>query len=258
MGTTEAWVELFINTSFRDGADEDYILARVAYRLGLVQPFLWSSLQAVEKYLKAILLYNRQSTVRLWHDVMRARRNLSKISDIPFAWPADVDKFIEYINDEGPNRYRGYPSFLRDDSLLGLDRTVWHLRRYCYNMRGLTPELSAQRLADELAALKQDPLEHRHRFRIKGGFLEGVLAGRSSLRTHLTWKNFWYGSKRRRRIARFPMRSHWSRPIHFMRPEVYHALKALVQFERPVREHFDGATASRTRAQMKVNSRKHG
>ena len=249
MATTEAWVELFINTSFRDGADKDYILARIAYRLGLTQPFLWSSLQAIEKYLKAILLYNHQSTLRLQHDVMRARQGLSKIPDIPFAWPAHVDKFIEYINDEGPNRYRSYPSSLMEDSLLGLDRTVWHLRRYCYNMRGLRPELSAQRLADELAALQQDPLEYRHKFHIKGGFLEGVLGGRSPLRMHLVWKNFWFGSKRRRHIAQFPMRERWSRPIHFKQPEVYHALKTLVQFEGPVRDYFEKASGARARAQ---------
>jgi hypothetical protein len=52
----DASVDLFIDKSFRDAADEDYIAARTVSRLGLNRPFLWSSLQAVEKYIKAILL----------------------------------------------------------------------------------------------------------------------------------------------------------------------------------------------------------
>ena len=56
MATTDDWVDAFIDMSFRDAADEDYIAARVAYRLELTHTFLWASLQTVEKYLKAILL----------------------------------------------------------------------------------------------------------------------------------------------------------------------------------------------------------
>jgi len=42
-------------------ADQDYLAARICYRHNLIDQFLWSALQAVEKYLKAILLYNRAS-----------------------------------------------------------------------------------------------------------------------------------------------------------------------------------------------------
>lgn len=238
MATRDAWVNAFIDTSFRDAADEDYIPARTAYRLELTHSFLWSSLQAVEKYLKAILLYNRQSTIRLGHNVSKGFARLQQVPDIPFVFPPDIKLFVDYINDEGPNRYRGFPSELRHDALLGLDRTVWHnIRRYCYNLKGTARD--PDRPALELAALMRDPPQDRQHFRIPGGFLEQVLARPSERRRNLVWKHFWYGAKRRKIIKSFPHRFHWSRPVHFMRPEVYFAIKDLVQFEPAVREHLE-------------------
>lgn len=55
----EALMNDFATRSFRDIADQDYIAARLSYRYGLYSQFHWQSLQAIEKYLKAILLYNR-------------------------------------------------------------------------------------------------------------------------------------------------------------------------------------------------------
>lgn len=46
---------------FRKQADYDYISARANYRMRLRQQFLWSAQQAVEKYLKATLLFNGRS-----------------------------------------------------------------------------------------------------------------------------------------------------------------------------------------------------
>ncbi|HCT5171431.1 TPA: HEPN domain-containing protein, partial [Enterobacter cloacae] len=55
--------ELLLNDaarrSFRDMADQDYLSARLCYKHKLNFQFLWLSQQAVEKYIKAILLYNR-------------------------------------------------------------------------------------------------------------------------------------------------------------------------------------------------------
>jgi len=49
----------FATRSFRDTGDGDYIAARLAYRAQLIPQFLWSSLQAIEKYLKCVLVLNR-------------------------------------------------------------------------------------------------------------------------------------------------------------------------------------------------------
>ncbi len=48
----------FARDVFRKQADYDYIAARMNYRMRLREQFLWSGQQAVEKYFKAILLYN--------------------------------------------------------------------------------------------------------------------------------------------------------------------------------------------------------
>ena len=47
--------------AFRDQADRDYVHARGAWRLRLRDQFLWSPQQAIEKYLKGILLFDGQS-----------------------------------------------------------------------------------------------------------------------------------------------------------------------------------------------------
>lgn len=46
---------------YRDTADTDYIAARRLWMSGLTQQFLWSSSQAIEKYLKAACLCNGMS-----------------------------------------------------------------------------------------------------------------------------------------------------------------------------------------------------
>jgi hypothetical protein len=52
---SEILINNFATRSFRDTADGDYIAARLAYRAGLTQNFLWSSLQAIENTLNAYL-----------------------------------------------------------------------------------------------------------------------------------------------------------------------------------------------------------
>jgi hypothetical protein len=49
----------FAFRSFRDVADADYIVARMAYRAQLPMQFFWASQQAIEKYLKCILFIRR-------------------------------------------------------------------------------------------------------------------------------------------------------------------------------------------------------
>jgi hypothetical protein len=55
----------FATRSFPDIADQDYISARLSYRSNLVPQFHWQSLQALEKYFKAIFLYNRIKAIGL-------------------------------------------------------------------------------------------------------------------------------------------------------------------------------------------------
>lgn len=60
----------FASRSFRDMADRDYIAARLACRAELMPQCLWSAQQAIEKYLKYILLVNRITVGMHWHAVI--------------------------------------------------------------------------------------------------------------------------------------------------------------------------------------------
>lgn len=249
MATTEAWVNAFIDSSFRDAADEDYIAARAAYRMNLTHPFLWNSLQAVEKYIKAILLYNRKPTGDLGHNVKKGYSRVKEITDIPFQFPSDIELFVDYINKEGPNRYRTRPANLRDDALIGLDRTAWHLRHHCFAFGGTRREPS--RFAADVAALSPDGLAQRVSFKLPNGRIERILERPSEARKHLVWKNVWFGAHRRRVIMAFPLRCSWSNPVHFIRPEVYFALKDLVKFEEDVQECFEPRSTAKTQTPKK-------
>lgn len=88
MVTADAWANTFIDSSFRDAADEDYIAARASYGLDLTHAFLWNSLQTVEKYIKAILLYNRRPTRDLGHDVKTGLTRQGHTLAVPERYPA--------------------------------------------------------------------------------------------------------------------------------------------------------------------------
>jgi hypothetical protein len=51
---------LRMSAALRDVADEDYIAARALYRIRLDRQFLWSALQAIEKYLGDSTLSQRR------------------------------------------------------------------------------------------------------------------------------------------------------------------------------------------------------
>ena len=75
---------------FRDLADYDYISARVSFRLNLREQFYWSGLQVVEKYLKAILLFNGQKIKDIGHYVTKAKSRISANTRVPLV--LDVDQ----------------------------------------------------------------------------------------------------------------------------------------------------------------------
>jgi len=105
MPTSNAKFNDYVTRSFRDTADADYVAARALYRILLDQQFLWAALQAIEKYLKAILLYHRVSTKRLGHDICRALHQIRAIDAIAFDVSSDVEKFIQQLAVYGCNRY---------------------------------------------------------------------------------------------------------------------------------------------------------
>lgn len=111
------YINDFANRSFRDLADQDYILARIAYRKEFDQQFRWCSLQAIEKYLKAILLYNSVSSKRIRHDLIKALNRVQSIADLEFSVPSEIETFIQYISDYGADRYLSHSTYLEGSEL---------------------------------------------------------------------------------------------------------------------------------------------
>jgi len=112
MPSKESLINDFVDRSFRNVADRDYIAARIVFRYGLEQQFLWFAQQSIEKYLKAILLYNRFDTRHYGHNLSEIYEALLKIPDIDFDFPEDIQLFIKYLDQYGFNRYFEIPYHL--------------------------------------------------------------------------------------------------------------------------------------------------
>src|ERR1035437_6420350 len=116
---------------FRDVADNDYLAARILFRYGLIQQAYWFSEQAVEKYLKSILLFNGMGIKSIGHDLQKALLKIEHLTHIKLELPGDVRTSIIELNNEGKNRYFEYPYFFSELNFFKLDKLVWYIRRYC-------------------------------------------------------------------------------------------------------------------------------
>ena len=231
----------YAQRSFRDIADTDYIAARACHRLGLDQQFLWCALQSVEKYIKGILLFNERSTKKLGHDLKKAFDALFRIVDINFQFTSDIEGYIQYLNIAGPNRYFTYPYKTNANDLLMLDKTVWHLRRYCQYLRSNVPGLDQNQSLKFNLDIIHGPLIAKTPmvFRITNGFLENLITKKNSpMRNTLIWKNFYFGAKAKSKRTMITWRTSAAQPPHFARRESYVVLRNYVQFERMIEEHF--------------------
>jgi hypothetical protein len=140
---------------FRDSADEDYLVARMALRSSLHYQFCWSSQQAIEKYMKAAILLNSDEPVA----VVKGGHGLSELFEkcllfsgdlLPLVlcpprgfWPdrAHELRFFEKTEDyiarveaygDPNNRYRMFSIVLDKKDLHKLDQVVFMLRRIAF------------------------------------------------------------------------------------------------------------------------------
>ncbi len=214
----------FITRSFRDTADRDYISARILHRYRLTEQFMWMSLQAIEKYLKAILLFHDLPTKHLNHNICIALAEAKAINRLGMRISERASKFVSYINEQGPNRYFTFPRYAEGDELFHLDHTVLQIRRFCHDF--FFPHDDDVLCDDEAAKLKysqsDEIFKNRARFRLdKNGFLEIVLdtTKHPDLRPALVWRNFNFGSRNRHRITYRHWKT-WTQSSNFIHPEI--------------------------------------
>jgi HEPN domain-containing protein len=206
----DRFVNSFATESFRDQADRDYVAARLACRHELFPQFLWASHQAIEKYLKAILLYNRVKASAVRHDLNLA---LSLVENLPFKieLSARSRKFIAHIAEIGEFRYLDVPYHVYGQILIDLDLAVWEVRRYCQvlNVFGKTLPPDEQKLLDAAwSTLASTNTNARYKFRLHRGLLEKILDDRKHpSRSALLWHNPCFGVRKRSTVR---VKSHLS------------------------------------------------
>ena len=206
---TNALLNDFAIRSFRDTADQDYIVARMSYRAKLIPQFHWSSLQAVEKYLKCILLLNRIKACKVRHDL---DKTLKHCNDLPFnlALGASTKCFIKHLDTFGRFRYLEGSFHVYGPKLLELDESIWEIRRYC-QLINYTISTKEGRTKDmlplELRKIANSKKRPSHKLRIQGGVIEKILDDKEHpARKPLIWQNFCFGGSTRRKVRV---------PIHF-------------------------------------------
>jgi HEPN domain-containing protein len=209
-------LQIILNTYAKDiflrQADCDYISARTNYRMQLRQQFLWSAQQAVEKYLKSILLFNGLSAKAPTHDPKKIyHHNLDllysevlKIQIVNLELKDDDIKFLSYLSKlGGSNRYLNESSYSTRDAIHKLDRLVWHIRRYCQHFpETIYPQKEKiAGLQDRYLNLVRNPEYTKlpHKFKLMNGELEKVISRPSNdpARNSLIWANLWFGKKKR-------------------------------------------------------------
>jgi HEPN domain-containing protein len=185
----DALVNDFALRSFRDTADGDYIAARMACRAALLPQFLWASQQAVEKYLKCILLLNRIEATDVYHDLGTALDRIDASGKLSLDLTRGTKEFIDMLDQFGRRcRYFEVSTVGSGVQLMTLDRAVWELRRYCT----VDEEPRRLRLRQGFAA---------PRVRLANGSLEKIIDDpKNPAREPLLWQNGFFGKRARKKV----------------------------------------------------------
>ena len=219
---TEILLNDFATRSFREIADQDYIAARLSYRHGLFSQFHWQSLQSIEKYLKAILLYNRIKATDINHDLEKAIKHTRKL---PFEIlrSESTDNFIKHLSNFGRFRYLEASYYLHGPKIVELDKAVWEIRRYCavlnYDIK--LPAGSTKNMLElELEKIRNSEKKPYHKFKIIGGLLEKIVdTPKHTSRSALIWQNAFFGKVTRRNV-RVPTTLHAVNSPLYLHPEI--------------------------------------
>lgn len=212
----------FAIRSFRETADKDYIAARMAYRARLIQPFLWSALHCLEKYVKGILVLNRVKAHK-GHSVLPGIEKMEKDGKFKLDLSAETVQFIKELEDYGAEyRYYEVSYAIQPFDIIRFDRAVWELRRYC---QPLDYDIV---LNGKAVNLRDIELDRVHRAKeseekgtcIIGGILEKIIEKTDHpARKALIWNNLFFGPSRRKCVK---MPSSWEsgNSPFFLHPEI--------------------------------------
>lgn len=221
-----------VTRCFRNVADQDYIAARLNFRHGLVLQFYWAALQAIEKYLKAILLYNRIGTKPLNHNLVSAYSKVRDLDTFEFRLSDSSHEFLKDVDVLGNNRYLQRSYSIEGYTLAFLDRTIWEIRRYCQILNPKfthDPHLYATEIAEKLKQIERSTPDDPTPFPLGGGRLEFILEQKGHLaREPLIWHNLYFSSVRRRRVGMPPISMFENTPL-FIHSDIVNDLKPFMK-----------------------------
>jgi len=213
----------FAIRSFRETADKDYVSARLSFRARLAQPFLWSALHCLEKYIKGILVLNRVRAHE-GHKVLEGIELMKQHGRFELQLSDSTISFIKRLEEYGA-KYRYYEVSYEIDSkdMMRLDYAVWELRRYCqpldYDIEDPSGTV-ANCLSRELDRVHQAKAAKEKGTCIASGVLEKIIDQKSHPgRTGLIWKNLFFGPSRRKGVKLSPDREAGNSPF-FLYPEI--------------------------------------
>lgn len=214
----------FAIRSFRETADKDYITARMAYRARLIQPFRWSALHCLEKYVKGILLLNRVDAKSLRHSVLPGIERMKLYGKFELDLSADTTKFIKKLEVDGAeDRYYLVSYDIESFDIARFDRAVWELRRYCQPLDYDTVDMNGKTvncLTNELDRVHRAKEKLEKGTCITGGILEMIVEKKDHpAREALIWNNLFFGSSRRKGVKLRPDWEAGNSPF-FLHPEI--------------------------------------
>lgn len=178
-------------------------------RARLAIPFLWSAEQAIEKYLKCILMLNRQKTHDLSHDIAAALAQVNRSLPFSIILNKGEQQVFDHIAQCHGDRYLIHSLSLDDYELLQLDHLVWHLRQYCrpLNVRHYADTPSEQVLLERVREVKEGMIKPPKHGRIDGAFLEKILEDKKHpAHKALVWQNLMFSLSSRKSLK---FRDNW-------------------------------------------------
>lgn len=185
---TDTLLDDFAIRSFRNIADGDYVAARMACRSQLAVQYLSASQQAIEKYLKCILLLRRIPATKVLHDLSAGLNAINNSGKLALGLTQPTEEFIAYLDRLGKFRYLEVSHHAFGHGLYSLDRAVWEVRRFCT----LAPEPSLMVLREG-----QPP----PKVALSGGELESIIENVSHpARAALLWQNGFFGRRVRKKV----------------------------------------------------------
>ena len=219
---TDPLLDSFAIRTFRDMADGDYIMARSAYKNRLVPQFLTASHQAIEKYIKCILLIHRIKSRNIGHSLARGLQKMSEIKSFEVNLSKRSRDFIGYLDRHEKIRYFEYSYYVFGPALIDLDRTVWEVRQYCHRLDYSLRTLDGREipmLQKELARIAQFQ-RNPHKYRLQGGSLEKIIDDSANpARKTLIWKNAFFGDRTKRNLKLLCLSYSGNSPL-YLHPEI--------------------------------------